>query len=308
MAGQAALLAVLVIGALWLTANARANLAASGFQSGFEFLGEPAGFDIPQTLVPYSPQSSHGQVFLVGALNTLLVAGLGIVLATALGFAVGLLRMTRNLLARTLASAYVELVRNTPLPIQLLIWFNLLLQAPPPARALEPLPGVFVTNRGLFIPWGGEVPSLEGFGFVGGAALSPALAALLAALVVYTAAFIAEVVRGGVQAVPTGQTEAALALGLSGGARLRLVVLPQALRVMIPPLASQCLNLTKNSSLAIVVGYPDLVSVFGNTSLTRTGQAIESIALIMLFYVAVSLAISLLLNAWNARLAAQGRT
>lgn len=303
MAGQAALLAVLVIGALWLTANARANLAASGFQSGFEFLGEPAGFDIPQTLVPYSPQSSHGQVFLVGALNTLLVAGLGIVLATALGFAVGLLRMTRNLLARTLASAYVELVRNTPLPIQLLIWFNLLLLAPPPADALQILPGVHLTNRGLFLPWNGEVPRLEGFNFTGGAAISPALAALLAALVLYTGAFIAEVVRGGVEAVPSGQSDAARALGLGGGARLRLVVLPQALRVMLPPLGSQYLNLTKNSSLAIVVGYPDLVSVFGNTSLTRTGQAIESIALIMLFYLAVSLGLSLLINGWNARLA-----
>jgi general L-amino acid transport system permease protein len=160
---------------------------------------------------------------------------------------------------------------------------------------------VFLTNRGLFIPWAGEAPRFVGFGFEGGAAVSPALLALLLALTVYTAAFIAEVVRGGIQAVPPGQTEAARALGLGPAARLRRVVLPQALRVMIPPLASQYLNLTKNSSLAIVVGYPDLVSVFGSTSLTRTGQAIETIGLIMLFYAAVSLAISALLNGLNAR-------
>jgi general L-amino acid transport system permease protein len=301
VAGQAALLLALAAGVWWLSGNAQANLQASGFRSGFAFLREPAGFEIPQTLVAYSPQSTHGRVFLVGALNTLLVAGLGIVLATALGLAVGLMRLSRNFLARTLAAGYVEAARNTPLPIQLLIWFNLTLLAPPPRDALQLGPGVFLTNRGLFFPWG-EAPRLEGFGFVGGAALSPALTALLVALVVYTAAFIAEVVRGGVQAVPPGQSEAARALGLSEGARLRRVVLPQAFRVMIPPLASQYLNLTKNSSLAVVVGYPDLVSVFGATSLTRTGQAIESIALIMLFYAAVSLSISGVANLWSRRL------
>jgi general L-amino acid transport system permease protein len=285
----------------WLSGNAQANLQASGFRSGFDFLREPAGFEISQALVAYSPQSTHGRVFLVGALNTLVVAGLGIVLATALGLAVGLMRLSRNFLGRLLAGAYVEAARNTPLPIQLLIWFNLTLLAPPPREALQLGPGVFLTNRGLFFPWG-DAPRLEGFGFVGGASLSPALTALLVALVVYTAAFIAEVVRGGVQAVPAGQSEAARALGLSEGARLRRVVLPQAFRVMIPPLASQYLNLTKNSSLAVVVGYPDLVSVFGATSLTRTGQAIESIALIMLFYAAVSLSISALANLWSRRL------
>lgn len=303
IAWQAALLVLLVLLALWLAGNARANLEALGSRSGFAFLGRPAGFDIAQTLVSYSPDSTHARVFLVGALNTLLVAGLGVVLATGLGLLAGLLRLSRNFLARALTSVYVEAVRNTPLPIQLLIWFNLLLLAPPPADALQILPGVHLTNRGLFLPWNGEVPRLEGFNFTGGAAISPALAALLAALVLYTGAFIAEVVRGGVEAVPSGQSDAARALGLGGGARLRLVVLPQALRVMLPPLGSQYLNLTKNSSLAIVVGYPDLVSVFGNTSLTRTGQAIESIALIMLFYLAVSLGLSLLINGWNARLA-----
>jgi general L-amino acid transport system permease protein len=235
----------------------------------------------------------------------LLVAALGIMFATILGFALGVLRLSGNLLGRGLATTYVETVRNTPLPIQLLIWFNLALLAPAPSRALQPLPGVFLTNRGLFFPWAGEAPRLEGFGFTGGASLSPALLALLTALVVYTAAFIAEVVRGGVQAVPAGQVEAARALGLGPAARLRRVVLPQAMRVMIPPLASQYLNLTKNSSLAIVVGYPDLVSVFGSTSLTRTGQAIETIGLIMLFYATVSLSISALLNGWNARQAAR---
>ena len=303
IAWQAGLLLLLLLLTLWLAANARTNLQALGSRSGFAFLGRPAGFDIPQTLVSYSPASTHARVFLVGALNTLLVAGLGVVLATALGLFAGLLRLSRNFLGRALASVYVEMVRNTPLPIQLLIWFNLLLLAPPPADALRILPGVHLTNRGLFLPWNGEVPRLEGFNFTGGATISPALVALLAALVVYTGAFIAEVVRGGVQAVPPGQSDAARALGLGGAGRLRFVVLPQALRVMLPPLGSQYLNLTKNSSLAIVVGYPDLVSVFGNTSLTRTGQAIESIALIMLFYLAVSLGISLLVNGWNARLA-----
>lgn len=302
LALQAALLLTLALTVAWLAANARANLQAAGFRSGFAFLREPAGFDIPQTLVAYSPASSHARVFLVGALNTLLVAGLGIVLTTVLGLVVGLLRLSRNFLARSLATVYVEGARNTPLPIQLLLWFNLALLAPPASRAVQLLPHVYFTNRGLFFPWG-DVPRLSGFGYVGGAALSPALTALLAALVVYTGAFIAEVVRGGVQAVPSGQSDASRALGLSGGQRLRLVVLPQALRVMIPPLASQYLNLVKNSSLAIVVGYPDLVSVFGNTSLTRTGQAIESIGLIMLFYLAVSLLISAALNGYAARLA-----
>lgn len=300
---QLGLLLLLAAAAWWLVGNARDNLAASGFRSGFEFLGEPAGFDIPQTLVSYSPRSTHARVFLVGALNTLLVAVLGVMLATVLGFVLGVLRLSGNLLGRGLSTVYVEVVRNTPLPIQLLIWFNLALLAPPPSRALQPVPGVFLTNRGLFFPWAGETPRLEGFGFEGGAALSPALTALLAALVVYTAAFIAEVVRGGIQSVPPGQAEAARALGLGPAARLRRVILPQALRVMVPSMASQYLNLTKNSSLAIVVGYPDLVSVFGSTSLTRTGQAIETIALIMAFYAAVSLAISALLNGWNARVA-----
>jgi len=296
---QAALLAAVAAAGLWLAANARANVPAFGFG----FLSDPAGFDIPQTLVPYDPLSSHGRVFVVGALNTLLVAALGIAAATLAGLVFGVLRLSGNFLARTLAAVYVEVARNTPLPIQLLVWFNLTLLAPPPREALRLGPEVFLTNRGLFLPWGGETPRLEGFNFTGGLALSPGLVALLLALVVYTGAFIAEVVRGGLQAVPPGQTEAARALGLNGAQRLRWIVLPQAVRIMIPPLASQYLNLVKNSSLAIIVGYPDLVSVFAGTSLTRTGRAIESMALVMLFYLAVSLAISGLLNGWNARLA-----
>ena len=297
-AAQAALLGAVAVLALWLAANARANVPSFGFG----FLRDPAGFDIAQTLVTYTPLSSHGRVFLVGALNTLLVAGLGIVLATLVGLLAGVLRLSGNFLARGLATIYVEVARNTPLPIQLLVWFNLTLLAPPPRDAIQLLPDVFLTNRGLFFPWGGA-PRLEGFNFTGGAALSPALFALLIALVVYTGAFIAEVVRGGVQAVPPGQTEAARALGLSGRQRLRRVVLPQAFRIMVPPLASQYLNLTKNSSLAIVVGYPDLVAVFAGTSLTRTGRAIESMAMVMLFYVAVSISISTFMSWWNTRLA-----
>jgi general L-amino acid transport system permease protein len=301
LAAQAVLLAVVVLAGLWLADNARANVPAFGF----DFLGQTAGFDIPQTLVSYTPASTHGRVFVVGALNTLLVAGLGVALATLVGLLFGIMRLSGNFLARSLATAYVEVARNTPLPIQLLVWFNLTLLAPPPREAIRLGPDVFLTNRGLFFPWG-EAPRLEGFNFTGGAALSPALFALLIALVVYTGAFIAEVVRGALQAVPRGQSEAARALGLSDGQRLRRVIIPQALRIMAPPLASQYLNLTKNSSLAIVVGYPDLVSVFAGTSLTRTGRALESIALVMLFYVVVSLSISALMSRWNSRSAGAG--
>ena len=301
-AAQALLLALVVLVALWLTRNAATNLQTRGIPMGFGFLGLPAGFDIPQRLIPYQPSDTHLRVFFVGAANTLLVAGLGIVLATIVGLVAGVLRLSRNFLGRTLAAVYVEGARNTPLPVQLLVWYNLMLLAPPPREAEALLPGVFLTNRGLYFPTT-TVPQFEGFGFTGGGVLSLPLAALLLGLVVYTGGFIAEVVRGGIQAVPKGQTEAARALGLKEGAVLRRVVLPQALRVMVPPLASQYLNLTKNSSLAVLIGYPDLVAVFGGTSLNQTGQAIEIIAMLMAFYLTVSLSISAFMNWWNARTA-----
>ena len=302
LAAQALLLGLVVLAALWITRNAVTNLNARGIPMGFGFLAMPAGFDIPQRLIAYEPTDTHLRVFFVGAANTLLVAGLGIVFATIVGMVAGVLRLSRNFLGRTLATVYVEGARNTPLPVQLLVWYNLMLLAPPPRDAIQLLPGFFLTNRGLYFPTS-SVPHLEGFGFTGGGVLSLPLAALLFGLVVYTGGFIAEVVRGGVQAVPKGQTEAARALGLREGAVLRFVVLPQALRVMVPPLASQYLNLTKNSSLAVLIGYPDLVAVFGGTSLNQTGQAIEIIAMLMAFYLAVSLSISAFMNWWNSRTA-----
>ena len=302
VAAQALLLGLVVLALLWLARNAATNLSARGIPGGFGFLGLPAGFDIPQRLIPYGPTDTHLRVFFVGAANTLLVAGLGIVFATIVGLVAGIMRLSRNFLARTLATVYVEGARNTPLPVQLLIWYSLMLAAPPPRDAIQLLPGFFLTNRGLYFPTD-TIPRLEGFGFTGGSSISLPLAALLLGLVVYTGGFIAEVVRGGVQAVPKGQTEAARALGLKEGGVLRFVVLPQALRVMVPPLASQYLNLTKNSSLAVLIGYPDLVAVFGGTSLNQTGQAIEIIAMLMAFYLTVSLSISAFMNWWNTRAA-----
>jgi general L-amino acid transport system permease protein len=367
---QALLAGAIVVLGLWLTHNAATAIQARGLGSGFEFLNRPAGFDIAQSLVPYKATDPHARVFLVGALNTLLVAALGIVGATVLGLVAGVARQSRNFLARSFATAYVEVARNTPLPIQILVWFNLALAAPPP-RAAPGVEGLFyLSNRGLYLPrpvlnelggaallaalvsllagwglvgafrrlraergrgpapaWGWalaavgvavsllatgnpagvEGPSRGAFDFSGGLALSPALTALWTALSVYTGAFIAEIVRGGLNAVSVGQSEAARALGLADGQTLRLVVMPQALRVIVPPLASQYLNLTKNSSLAVIIGYPDLVAVFAGTTLNQTGQAIETLALTMAFYLAVSLSISLFMNLWNARTAAWAR-
>jgi general L-amino acid transport system permease protein len=198
-------------------------------------------------------------------------------------------------------------VRNVPLLLQLFLWYALITQGlPGPRQALHLLPGVFLSNRGLVVPWFGPdgftAPHLEGFNFQGGVALSPELAALLFGLTVYTAAFIAEVVRGGVLAVPKGQTEAALSLGLTRGQSLRYIILPQALRIIVPPLSSQYLNLLKNSSLAVAIGYPDLVSV-ANTTINITGQAIEGFAIVMALFVVISLAVSALMNWYNRRIA-----
>ena len=363
LALQAGLVAFLVAVFGLLAWNAAVNMRERGLVSGFAFLGRPAGFDIAQTLIPYSPESSNGRVFLVGALNTLLVAALGIVGSSLVGLLAGLARLSRNLPVRWLATVYVEVVRNIPLAIQILVWSALTWLAPPPRDALR-FAGAVLTNRGLQLPaprWAGpaglglmlalvcvtaggllaarwrklrretgrsrdpalawvgagalalvvflavgrpvglDLPRLNGFEYEGGLALSPLLTALALALSVYTGAFIAEVVRGGVQAVPKGQLEAARSLGLPAGRTLRLVILPQALRAITPPLANQYLNLTKNSSLAVIIGYPDLVSTFAGTALNQTGQAIETIFLTMAFYVAVSLCISLFMNWWNGR-------
>ena len=363
---QLVLLAVLVWLGVEFALNAKANLDAQKVASGFGFLGNTAGFGVNQSLIPYDETSSYGRVFLVGLLNTLLVSGLGIVLATVLGFVVGLARLSPNLLIARIGGGYVELIRNLPLLFQILFWYLAVLGTLPAPRQSLSLFGVFLSNRGIIFPapvlgpgseyvvlafvaaliaalalrwWGRrrqertgrpfpllaaaaalivglplvvflaldapiglEQPQLRGFNFVGGIRLIPEFTALLVALTTYTAAFIAEIVRAGVVAVPRGQSEAAQALGLTRGQMLRLVIVPQALRVIVPPLTNQYLNLTKNSSLAVAIGYPDLFALFAGTTLNQTGQAIETIAITMAVYLALSLVTSGLMNWYNARL------
>jgi general L-amino acid transport system permease protein len=349
--------------------NAIENLARANIATGFGFWNVTAGFDISQTLIDYSAQAStNGRAFLVGLLNTLLVAGLGIVFATMLGFVIGICRLSRNWLLARLAGAYVEVIRNIPLLLQLYFWYNAVLKALPESRGNVALRGgIFLNNRGLFLPkplfelGSGfvfesiavavaliiainayatrrqrqtgkrprvlavsialliglpvavffatgtpieiEYPQLGRFNISGGVEVLPEFAALLFGLVIYTAAFIGEVVRAGITAVAKGQTEAAYALGLRPGLTLRLVVVPQAMRVIVPPLTNQYLNLTKNSSLAVAIGYPDLVQVFAGTVLVNTGQAVEVVAITMAVYLAISLITSLILNWYNARVA-----
>ena len=361
-----AMVAFLVYGA---ASNAIDNLARSHIASGFGFWNSTAGFDISQTLIEYSPRgSTYGRAFWVGLLNTLLVAGLGIVFATILGFIVGISRLSRNWLLAKVAGGYVETIRNLPLLLQLLFWYNAVLKALPDIRESIAIPGgAFLNNRGFFLPlpvsksgfgaveiallagvvaaiafyvwarkrqertgqqapvlWvtlalliglplavfvltgfplGFEFPQAGRFNITGGVEVLPEFAALLFGLSIYTAAFIAEVVRAGILAVSRGQSEAAYSLGLRPGPTLRLVVIPQAMRVIIPPLTSQYLNLTKNSSLAVAIGYPDLVQVFTGTVLNQTGQAVEVVAITMLVYLVISLATSLLMNIYNSRMA-----
>jgi general L-amino acid transport system permease protein len=297
----AALAAVLAL-AWYLYSNTVANLAERNIATGFAFLWRESGFEIGESpLLAYSAADTYFRALAVGLVNTFRVALLGIVLATLLGLAVGLGSLASNPLLRLLSRAYVEFFRNTPLLVQLFFWYALITEALPAPRDALQFSNVFFSNRGIFFPLPGSVPVLEGFNFSGGGQLSPEFAALLAGLVVYTAAFIAEIVRAGVLAVPRAQAYAAEALGLRRPQVMRRVVLPQALRVIVPPLTSQYLNLVKNSSLAVAIGYPDFVSVV-NTTLNQTGQAIEGIAVIMAAYLTVSLAISAFMNWYNARL------
>lgn len=369
---QAAVLGF-VIGVVWFFAStAQENLQRLNISSGFGFLDTTAGFGIIQTLIPYSEQSSYGRAFLVGLLNTLVVAVIGIVLSVTLGFVIGVMRLSRNWLLAKIAAAYVEIMRNIPLLLHLFFWyFAVLRPLPGPADSLNPLPGVFLNNRGLILPepvFGGPAMAFfaviaitliagffllrwsrkrllatghsfpawrvfllvlvllpasiwliggapfelrhaqqEAFDFAGGFRLLPEFVALVLGLTLYTAGFIAEIVRAGILSVSKGQREAAAALGLKESATLRLVVIPQALRLIIPPLTSQILNLTKNSSLAVAIAYPDLVAVFSGTVLNQTGQAIEVIALTMAVYLTLSLLTSLAMNWYNARIALKGR-
>jgi general L-amino acid transport system permease protein len=303
MAYQAGAIALFAAAAWYLVSNTLDNLAARNIASGFAFLGREAGFEIGESaFIAYSAADSYLRALVVGLSNTFRVALAGVVLASALGAALGLGRLSNNYLLRGLSTAYVEFIRNVPLLVQLFFWYAVIAEAlPPPREALQPLPGVFLSSRGFFFPLPGSVPVLEGFNFTGGAHLSPEFATLLIGLVVYTGAFIAEIVRAGILSVERGQVDAARALGLREGATLRHVVLPQALRVIVPPLTSQYLNLIKNSSLAVAIGYPDLVAIAG-TAINQTGQAIEGIAIIMAVYLTISLAISALMNWYNARL------
>ena len=348
--------------------NTLLNLERSNIASGFAFLGREAGFEIGESpFIAYSAADNYGRAMVVGLLNTIRVALVGIVLATILGTLVGLARLSRNWLIARIADAYVEVIRNVPLLVQLFFWYVVITEnLPGPRDALNPLAGVFLSNRGIAVPgvnghpvygwmlgafiaglviawlvarwararqartgqpfasfWAGcgiafglplavflgagaplklDVPALSGFNFAGGVVLTPEYATLLIGLVAYTAAFIGEIVRAGILAVHRGQVEASNALGLPRGLTLRLVVLPQALRVIIPPLTSQYLNITKNSSLAIAIGYPDIVSI-ANTSINQNGQAIEGIAIIMAVYLTVSLSISAFMNWYNKRIA-----
>ncbi len=350
-----------------IVANARANLEAQRITSGFGFLNNTAGFDVSQSLIPYSGSDTYTRVFLVGLLNTLLVSIIGIFFATVIGFTVALGRLSPNWLLSRISGGYVELIRNLPPLFQILFWYLAVLGAlPNPRQSISLFGSFFLSNRGLVVPkpiahvglepfalailvaivaslllrryarrqlfesgrlvkiwpyvvglliglplltallFGApvtfEMPELKGFNFSGGSRVIPEFVALTVALSTYTAAFIAEIVRAGIQSVHKGQMEAGSSLGLQRGSVLRLIVVPQAMRVILPPLTNQYLNLTKNSSLAVAIGYPDLVSVFAGTTLSQTGQAIEIIAMTMGVYLLISLVTSAIMSFYGWRL------
>jgi len=311
---QALVLALTLALLGWLLVNTRANMALRGIQSGWDFLGQPAGFDIGEAVLAYDPSDSYAYAFLTGLLNTLRVALGGVVLCTLIGTAMGVGRFSRSLPLRALCRAYVELFRNVPLLVQLLCWYLLLVEYLPDADSAWQWGGAHLSKAGLALPafmhdatgWHWQTPVLDGLALVGGVTLSPEFLAVLVALSCYTAAFVAEVVRAGIAAVPQGQIEAAQSIGLSRGQALRLVIGPQALRVMVPPLTNQYLNLTKNSSLAVAVGYPELVSI-ANTTLNQTGRALECIAVIMAVYLSLSLLTAAAMAVINRRAALQER-
>ncbi len=308
---QALALAALLAGLAWLVHNTQANMAARGIQSGWDFLGQPAGFDIGEQAIGYESTAPYWRAFLVGLLNTLRVSVLAVLLCTLLGGLIGIGRGSGNLPLRALCRGYVELFRNIPLLVQLLFWYLLLVEyLPDPSQAWQWHGTLFLSKAGLALPfpvpdasgWHWSMPVLQGFGVEGGATLSSEFLAMLVGLTCYTAAFVAEVVRAGIAAVPRGQLEAAQSIGLSRRQTLRLVSGPQALRVMLPPLTNQYLNLTKNSSLAVAVGYPDLVSI-ANTTLNQTGRALECIVIIMAVYLSLSLLTAGLMGGFNRRAA-----
>jgi general L-amino acid transport system permease protein len=316
VAWQALVVGLVVVIIAALAVQTATNLRLRGISSGLGYLGRSAGFEISQGPVPYSSRDTYARALAVGLVNTLRVALLGMVIAAVLGLSIGIARLSNIWVIASISSAYVEVVRNMPLLLQLLFWYSLSQTLPGPREALHLLPNVFLCVRGLFLPslaWHAsrpwvtvDYPVFVGFDFRGGLSISPEFAALLIGLSTYTAAFIAEIVRGGVLAVGKGQWEAAMALGLSRGNVLRLVVVPQALRAIIPPTTSQLLNLTKNSSLAVAIGYPDLISIT-NTTINQTGQAVEAIAVAMGVYLAISLTVSLSMNVYNGAVVSHER-
>ena len=356
----------------WLVMNVNANFEALGKDISFEFLFIPAGYDINQYLIDYDSRDSHLRAGIVGLLNTGLVAFFGIILATVLGIALGIIRLSKNWLASKIAYWYVEFTRNVPILLHILLWHGIIINTlPHPRKAISLGDVTFLSNRGFYIPkplaesgielvylflvvaiifsilfakfckrkqdltgiqypvfWINfsvicflpliaffisgmpvslEIPALKGFNFRGGMHMSPELAALTFALGIYTAAFIAEIVRAGILAIDKGQREAAESIGLKPSKVMNLVILPQARRVIIPPLTSQYLNLTKNSSLAIAIGYMDLVATLGGISLNQTGREMETMLIVMLIYLSVSLSISALMNWYNSKVKLVGR-
>jgi|TARA_B110000967_G_C18882061_1_gene561654 general L-amino acid transport system permease protein len=351
----------------YLINNAAVNMAAIGKDIDFSFLFNPADYDINQTLIDYSSRSSHFRAGLVGLLNTLLIAAFGIVIATVLGFTLGVMRLSKNWITQKLAYIYIEYMRNVPVLLHILLLYGIIVNVfPKTKQAYNFGDTFFLSNRGLMSPTGTfepamwfvvatfvagiaftlwfrsyarktqeqtgktyplfwislaalivvpsiayfiagspmvwEYPALKGFNFKGGMVIRPEFIALLLALSMYTAAFIGEIVRGGILAVDHGQTEASYALGLSPSRTLSLVVIPQAMRVIIPPLTSQYLNLAKNSSLAIAIGYMDIVATIGGISLNQTGREMESMAIVLSMYLVLSLIISSAMNWYNKRI------
>jgi general L-amino acid transport system permease protein len=304
---QAALLAAAGLVLWFFASNTAQNLESRRIASGFAFLWREAGFEIGETgAIAYGAADSYLRALGIGLWNTFRIAAIGVVFATLLGTLLGLARLSPNWLLERIAAAYVEVIRNVPLLVQLFFWYAIITESlPDPGDALQPLEGVFFSNRGIAFPTPWSTPELSGFNFTGGASLSPEFAALLIGLVTYTAAFIAEIVRAGVLSVGRGQVDAAYSIGLERSGALRYVVLPQALRLIVPPLTSQYLNLAKNSSLAVAIGYPDLVSI-ANTTMNQTGQAIEGVAIIMAVFLTISLSISAFMNWYNRRVALKG--
>ena len=294
---QIALIATLIVIVGWLLQNTLTNMRMRGIQSGFDFLLDPAGFDIGESMFTFSSTQTYGSAFLVGLFNTLRVSCIGIVICTLWGTVLGIGRLSGNALARGLCYAYTELFRNIPLLLQLLMWYVVMVELMPDTEApLHFRDWVLLSKEGLSLPW------LMSEGLT----LTPEFLALTWGLTLYTSAFVAEVIRSGIQSVPLGQIEAALSIGLSPWQRLRLVVLPQALRLIVPPLTNQYLNAIKNSSLAVAIGYPDLVSI-SNTTLNQTGRAVECIAMVMAVYLTLSLLTASGMNYFNRRAALKER-